>query len=220
MMAFPLLRLPVEIRTSIYKLVCIVEEPIKITKRYRTPVHQSTTRSGKSLRIKTDKAYRNASSGRSALALTASCRQVYLESISLYYAGNTFECLSQHAFSDFLNDIGTTNRQLVPNIRMAASNFRYLRQLTGVKSLLITVKDFASAYHLPCCVPGALQDFSEICMTLDAVEVLFYLQDDGTMRKQSIIWNKGKAPDMDAFLEHLSRLYTQWSSPFCTLWSA
>lgn len=220
MMAFPFLRLPVEIRTSIYKLVCIVEEPIKITKRYRTPVHQSTTRSGKSLRIETDKAYRNASSGHSALALTASCRQVYLESISLYYAGNTFECLSQHAFSDFLNDIGTTNGQLVPNIRMAASNFRYLRQLTGVKSLLITVKDFASAYHLPCCVAGALEEFSEICMTLNAVEVLFYLQDDGTMRKQSIIWNKGKAPDMDAFLERLSRLYTQWSSSFCTLWSA
>lgn len=219
-MTFPLLGLPVGIRTRIYKLVLIVEEPIKIKKRYRTPVHQSSTRSGKSLRIKTDEAYRNASSGRSALALTASCRQVYLESVSLYYAGNTFECVSQHAFSEFLNDIGIINKQLVSNIRMAASNFRYLRQLNGVKSLLITVQDFVSAYHLPCCVPNALQEVSENCQSLDVVEVLFYLQEDGTMRKQSIRWYKGKVPDMDAFLEQLSRLYTQWSSPLCTLWSA
>ncbi|KAI4125920.1 MAG: hypothetical protein LQ347_005182 [Umbilicaria vellea] len=119
-MTFSLLRLPVEIRTRIYKLVLIIDAPIKIKKRYRTHVHQSSTKSGKSLGIKTDEAYltyRNASSGRSALALTASSHQAYLESVSLYHAGNTFECVSQHAFSEILNDIGTINKQLISNVR-------------------------------------------------------------------------------------------------------
>ncbi|KAA6414526.1 MAG: hypothetical protein FRX48_01275 [Lasallia pustulata] len=90
---FPFLKLPVEIRTHIYKLVLIFEEPIKIDRRPRRLVPKSTTRSGKSLRSKTDEAYRSAISGNSALAITASCRQVYLEAVSIYYAYNAFECV-------------------------------------------------------------------------------------------------------------------------------
>ncbi len=210
-----------EIRTRIYKLFLIVDEPIKIRSRFHRVVHQSTTRSGKSLRSKTDEAYRKALSGHSALALTASCRQVYLESVSLYYAGNAFECVTQGAFSEFLIDIGTTNKNLISNVHIAACNFRYFRKLPDVKTLTIFVRDFDSKYHLPCCVAYALQELSKSCTTLEAVELIYFKdRPNGMIKRKSMRWSRSEVASIDAFLERMSCLYRFLRSAWCTPWTA
>lgn len=217
---FPFLKLPVEIRTRIYKLVLIFEEPIKIDRRLRRLVPKSTTRSGKSLRSKTDEAYRSAISGYSALAIKASCRQVYLEAVSIYYAYNAFECVRQAAFSEFLADIGTTNVRLIANVHATARHFRYFRRLTEVRSLTIFISDFDSKVHVSCCFARALQEFSETCPTLEVVVVHCYMQgSNGTMEKGSMRWPRGTGPNMDAFLGPLTELYHDSVSSWCTPWS-
>ena len=85
---FPFLRLPAEVRTRIYRLVLNDGKPIRVCKQARQPFLPSTTRSGKSLRPKIDDEDRERASGHSVLAITATCRQIYLEAISQYYAGN------------------------------------------------------------------------------------------------------------------------------------
>lgn len=218
---FPFLKLPVEIRTLIYQLVLIVEKPIKITTRFHRAVHQSTTRSGESLGIMTDEAHHKAISGHSAVALTATCRQGYLESISLYYADNTFECVTQGAFSEFLDDIGTTNKHLVSHIHIAARNFGFFHKLTDVKSLSIFGRGFNGKNHLFCCVPRALKRLSQTYKTLETVEVYYdMLLVTGTIMTDSMGWSRSNDPSIDEFLDRLSHRYRDEAGWWCTPWRA
>ena len=100
--ASPLLGLPVEIRTRIYKLVLKFEEPIQITQHHRHPFPSPTTNYfpnhfPETYLAKTDLSYRRPIGGRSALSITFTCRQIYLESISLYYSLNVFQYISYGA---------------------------------------------------------------------------------------------------------------------------
>lgn len=117
LMAFPFLKLPPELRCIVYDLVLKVARPIPVRKTARPLIEGIITRSGKRLRPRMTAEQEQRAGGTSTLALTATCRLIYLEAVDVYYASNAFECCTTASLPDFLDSIGTTNMALISEIR-------------------------------------------------------------------------------------------------------
>ena len=139
-MAFPFLKLPPEIRCCIYKLVLEAPKPIQAHRTARPIFDGTTTRSRKRLRPRMTAEQEKRACGTSTLALLATCRLIYLEAVDFYYARNAFECCTTAHLPDFLDSIGTTNLNLISEIRyhaQAGDDMATLEHTPGLRTLKI-----------------------------------------------------------------------------------
>ena len=124
---FPFKKLPPEIRNKIYDLVFVRSRYIGLDKRSRFTLRYDA------------RSVRN-------LAFAMSCRQVYTETKSMFYAKNGFafyqiqECLS------FLQCIGLQNRRLITKFSYshlrgdAFPILRYLKSFTNLQELSVSAR--------------------------------------------------------------------------------
>lgn len=138
-MAFPFLRLPIEIRDCIYKLVLTSPEPIVLRPQKRQQRRRSTLRSGRALRPAEEQDDRKVLEGRSQLAILFTCRQVYNEAVLNYYRMNTFYTEDVKVLEEFMDTIGEECRKEVASMDlslcMSRVPLKLLPQLTGLRKL-------------------------------------------------------------------------------------
>ena len=127
------LRLPLGIRTKIYKLVLVALEPISL----RGP--SKARGQSRSRHQVADEYYREVPMTRSRLALVLTCRELYLEARHVYYGQNNFSFLSceGRVVYPFDQAIGPVNRDAIlaitfqtlhfPGVQHALKTFRNLK---------------------------------------------------------------------------------------------
>lgn len=141
-MAFPFLKLPPELRCIVYKFVLKVPKPVQVQKTARPFIEGMTTRSGKRLRPRMTAEEEQRACGTSTLALTATCRVIYLEAVNFYYASNAFECCTTASLPDFLDSIGTESTTLISEIRFHVrddDDLATLEHMPGLRILEIVL---------------------------------------------------------------------------------
>ncbi|KAA6416245.1 MAG: hypothetical protein FRX48_00965 [Lasallia pustulata] len=137
----PFFKLPVEIRTRIYQLVLKPRRATRVRRRARKPIFKSTTRSGKDIRANTDPGDLGRVFGATAFSLPSTCRQIYLESVSIYYRERSFFAFNSRFFHNFLAAIGPSNANLITMVYILdrdwcrAVTFRSLADLEGLKQI-------------------------------------------------------------------------------------
>lgn len=141
-MDFPFLKLPPELRCIVYRFVLKVPRSIQVQKTARPLIEGMTTRSGKRLRPRMTAEQERHASGTRTLALTATCRLIYLESVNYYYASNAFECCTTANLPGFLDSIGTESTTLISEIQFHVrddDDLATLEHMPGLKILRIVL---------------------------------------------------------------------------------
>ncbi|KAA6407549.1 MAG: hypothetical protein FRX48_08792 [Lasallia pustulata] len=85
--------------------------------------------------------------GTSTLAITATCRLIYLEAIDLYYANHIFKCCVITWLPDFLDSFGTANINIISEIRYhghAGAELYTLEQMPGLRTLKVVLGFYCS----------------------------------------------------------------------------
>lgn len=134
--AFPLLKLPAEIRNRIWEYAVLVSDPINIEKRgcqhTLSQLGPSLLRSGKQIHIQEDLNIQ-AKTLVSGLALASTCRQIYMEATPVYYSKNWFaitwneyyeQRLAPRQVENFIKAIGPANARCIRAICLTVPKFR------------------------------------------------------------------------------------------------
>ncbi|CAF9921955.1 hypothetical protein IMSHALPRED_005296 [Imshaugia aleurites] len=121
---FPVLRLPPEIRNSIWRYAVVKEGDVIVEKhRCRSlglRIPASRLRSGCELRLHREDDQRRLAS---TLAVAFTCRQVYLEVTLIYYCENTFYLPDRHeTTTEFVRAIGSEKAASILSIRLGNTN--------------------------------------------------------------------------------------------------
>ena len=145
-----ILKLPLEIRLRIWKLVLVFEEPIFVKHHARQIQHEpSFLRSGK--QVKLDILSQEQRKLSSQFALPSTCRQVYLEAAPVYYGLNTFE-LSPSSLVAFAESISAANIKSINSIHwgehlgVLACN---IKQFECLRRLVLVARCLADIFNDP-----------------------------------------------------------------------
>lgn len=112
---FPFLRLPLELRIEIYKLV-VAEANIHLGDSIDAPIRRiprmSSTRSGRVFQSEEEllRDRKMGLGGTSRLAIAFSCRQIYLEAAEIYYGSRLLHFRSTKWMELFIETIGSRNK--------------------------------------------------------------------------------------------------------------
>ena len=211
--ASPLLGLPVEIRTRIYKLVLTFEEPIQITQYHRHPFPFHTTNYfpnhfPETYLAKTDPSYRRPIGGRSALSISFTCRQIYLESISLYYSLNVFQYisygLSRTNFHEFMRSIGPANRNFIHQILFIVdgdcNGLMDLGHMPALKCLTIVLGWPADRCRWSGVPKEALERLGKMSGTLERVKLVYGGPQRGNYPNMATVLNEKEVQEINELL--------------------
>lgn len=163
-MAPPFLRIPIEVRDQIYKLVLISDRPLSVVKQNREAGCRSARRNGHGFRPTEGQDDREVMEGRSLIAIMFTCRQIYREAGPNYYRENTFLLKTDKILDNWITSIGDACRKEIQSIILCAfdqvGNI-IIPKLTGLRRLELSVDNIhvGLSFCTTCSRMESLEDF-------------------------------------------------------------